>query len=197
DCIVQGSHRDANLSSKLFAVDRTSNVIGQHRLDASENLELREGVRTSNPSRINGVGESGIHSRKQRLLDRGGRLSRFVRSEDWREIYDLSHQFAKHVVCLNGRFEGLENRASFGPAPINNFRRKDNRCVLPLDGFNDVVGSTPAPDHKSGMISFGPVEAHGHAVVHRKSDEGAALGELRINNSWERLREINVATSDI
>jgi hypothetical protein len=97
----------------------------------------------------------------------------------------------------NTRLEHFENRTSLGPAPIDNLRSENNGCKLPLDWLNNVVSRAAAPDHDGSMISLGSVEAKRDPVVHRKTDESAVAGELRIDYSRERPGKINITAGEI
>src|SRR5438128_1478023 len=55
--IVQGSHRDADMSRKLSAVDRTPDATGQYCLDVPKNFEMSDGVRSRGPLYIDNVGK--------------------------------------------------------------------------------------------------------------------------------------------
>jgi len=75
--IVHGSYRDADMSRKFSAVDRTPDATGQDCLDIPVNFEMPDGVRARGPPCLNNVGECGIDSGNQGLAHRGGSVADF------------------------------------------------------------------------------------------------------------------------
>ena len=75
--IVQGSYRDADMSRKFSAVDRTPHATGQYSLDVPVNFEMPDGVRSRGPLNINDVDECGVNGGNQGLTNCRGDVAHF------------------------------------------------------------------------------------------------------------------------
>src|ERR1700754_3001410 len=94
--------------------------------------------------------------------------------------------------------EYLEVRAGSRPASIFNPRRKNNRCIVPRSLLNLGIESSAASDHNVRTAGFfNTIETDRITVVHREANQRATRSKLRIDDPWERLGVIYIASRKV